>query len=618
MGASMVRRVWLFRAILVATPVLFLAVLELTLSLTHYGGAIDLVVPATLRDRNFLTLNRSIGKKYFGQTGLSIPEPTTVYFLPRKTPGRKRIICIGESTMQGFPYEFNATPAAFLGNRLRLMMQPEDSVEVINAGLSAVGSFVLVDFIRELVRYDPDLIVVYSGHNEFYGAFGASSSVTLRGPSWMTRLHIRLLHYRTYLLMRDAVARLQSLFGRPERVRGETLMEGMARHEMIPRHSATYNRALDDYHDNLEEMISIAHRADVTIMFSALVSNLRDQRPFLPDTAQAKGAFELGREDEARGLWEDARAAYIRARDGDGLRFRASSDFALELEQTCRERGVALAPVDSVFTSRSPHGLIGYSLILEHLHPNLTGYALMADTWAEAIRRRDLLGVPLAPLPAESDSLLRTADGITDFDRLIGKAKVDILTRRWPFVNGPPSEYRPDDPREAILVEAMRKGRSWSETRYQWADRLVKEGRWPEAKAEFLAVAKSLPWSFQPWVRLGDAAFAAGDPEEAEQGYRRALDAEESAHAHMKLATVLLTSGQLEDALSHLSAGLMPLAPVGDPLSLDEQAAGWYLSGVTSLRLRRLDDGKRALQRALTLRPGMREARELLDRLPRQ
>ena len=80
----------------------------------------------------------------------------------------RRIFCLGESTMAGFPYDFHATAPSFLADRLQQMF-PEDTIEVINVGLSAIGSYVILDFLRELAEYSPDLFIVYTGHNEFYG-----------------------------------------------------------------------------------------------------------------------------------------------------------------------------------------------------------------------------------------------------------------------------------------------------------------------------------------------------------------------------------------------------------------------------------------------------------------
>ena len=41
--------------------------------------------------------------------------------------------------------------------------------------MTATNSFTTLDFARELVDCQPDLYIVYDGHNEFYGALGVAS-----------------------------------------------------------------------------------------------------------------------------------------------------------------------------------------------------------------------------------------------------------------------------------------------------------------------------------------------------------------------------------------------------------------------------------------------------------
>jgi len=47
---------------------------------------------------------------------------------------------------------------------------------VVNVGISAISSYMVLNFVNELVQYQPDLFVLYMGHNEFYGAFGIGST----------------------------------------------------------------------------------------------------------------------------------------------------------------------------------------------------------------------------------------------------------------------------------------------------------------------------------------------------------------------------------------------------------------------------------------------------------
>ena len=234
----------------------------------------------TVRTREFYTLNRAIGKRYFDQPGVAIPEPPDVLFPKLKSPRTKRIFCLGESTMAGFPYEYNATPPSMLKDRLATLF-PLDTIEVINAGMSAVGSTVVRDMIADLVHYEPDLFVLYVGHNEFYGAFGPGSSAPLAGSAWLTRVHLSLMRFRTYLILRDGLTALRNMLRTDRQANGTTLMAQMVGTGDIAYNSELYRRGLSIYRDNIEAIIDVAQSHHVPVLFSTLVSNLRDQVPFV-------------------------------------------------------------------------------------------------------------------------------------------------------------------------------------------------------------------------------------------------------------------------------------------------------------------------------------------------
>ena len=47
------------------------------------------------------------------------------------------------------------------------MADPTPHWEVINAGLLSYGSYRVAMVMEELITYEPDLFIVYTGHNEF-------------------------------------------------------------------------------------------------------------------------------------------------------------------------------------------------------------------------------------------------------------------------------------------------------------------------------------------------------------------------------------------------------------------------------------------------------------------
>jgi len=77
-----------------------------------------------------------------------------------------RVFCFGGSTTAGRPY---SSTTAF-PNWLKLNLQkidPTKSFEVINVGGISYASYRIINLIEEMINYQPDLFVVYTGHNEF-------------------------------------------------------------------------------------------------------------------------------------------------------------------------------------------------------------------------------------------------------------------------------------------------------------------------------------------------------------------------------------------------------------------------------------------------------------------
>ena len=94
------------------------------------------------------------------------------WFYPQSFPAKKaenayRIFCLGGSTVAGRPY----TVETALSSWLKLLLeyaQPSRPWEVINCGGVSYASYRLVPILDEILKaYQPDLIILYTGQNEF-------------------------------------------------------------------------------------------------------------------------------------------------------------------------------------------------------------------------------------------------------------------------------------------------------------------------------------------------------------------------------------------------------------------------------------------------------------------
>ncbi|HET6567613.1 MAG TPA: SGNH/GDSL hydrolase family protein [Rhodothermales bacterium] len=211
-------------------PFLLLAVLELVLRGVDYGGDMRAVAQVERNGQAFYTMNQRVGKRFFGVDQFYYQKGAEDYFEVEKQPNTIRVFLLGASTTAGFPYEYQATPAWLLHDRLAAAF-PDKRVEVINTAITATNSYAVLELVRELVRYDPDLFIVYMGQNEYYGIYGVGSTQSAGKRREVVEAYLWLQRFKTTLLLRNLIF---SVVGTPNPaggsgdIGGPTLMEEMA------------------------------------------------------------------------------------------------------------------------------------------------------------------------------------------------------------------------------------------------------------------------------------------------------------------------------------------------------------------------------------------------------
>ena len=167
------KRLLLFRLIGFLIPVFILVVLEIILRLCNYGYDYSLFKEDSA-DRNYLVMNQDASKKYFQSQSIA-PTGNRELFKKIKDSNTTRIFVLGESTTIGYPYFHNGSFHRFLLYRLMHTM-PDKNFEIINVSLTAVNSYTVLGFAKQLMNYEPDAVLIYTSHNEYYGAPGVGST----------------------------------------------------------------------------------------------------------------------------------------------------------------------------------------------------------------------------------------------------------------------------------------------------------------------------------------------------------------------------------------------------------------------------------------------------------
>ncbi|MBO9613495.1 MAG: hypothetical protein J7619_12405 [Dyadobacter sp.] len=459
----------MFKIISVTVPFCLLALLECGLRLLHYGHDLSLFIEYP-NNKNYLYLNPDASKRYFvhqknATTGNVEP------FLKAKPSGTRRIFVLGESTTIGYPYFHNGSFHRWLQYRLAHTF-PDQHFEIVNLALTAVNSYTVLGFARELVDYQPDAVLIYTGHNEYYGAMGVGSTEQFGGNPALVNAVLRLRSFKIMQLGADLYQKVLA-WGSTRRIENDgTRMQRMVADQQIPYQSELYKRGVEQFRANMSEVLDIFANQNVPVFVSNLVSNERDLKPFVSfpvdntrfpsfsqnyqaaldflqkaDSAQAYRHFKkaaenyrshalcnyyLGQLEVARGNMEEARTYFGNARDLDGLRFRAPEEFNRILRDLVgRHSNAHLVDAKHIFEAASPGGVIGKDLVLEHVHPDLKGYALLSDVFYEALKRAKFFN-PAAGREM-SFAQLRRAMPVPAIDSLAGVYKVANLKSSWPF-----------------------------------------------------------------------------------------------------------------------------------------------------------------------------------------
>lgn len=87
-------------------------------------------------------------------------------FPQQKDQNAFRIFTLGGSTTYGRPYDDSTSFSGWLRELLPEVDQSKEW-EVINAGGISYASYRVAKLMEELIRYQPDLFIIYTGHNEF-------------------------------------------------------------------------------------------------------------------------------------------------------------------------------------------------------------------------------------------------------------------------------------------------------------------------------------------------------------------------------------------------------------------------------------------------------------------
>ena len=534
-------RVWFFRLATVGVGAALVLGAEGLLRLVPGLGPSPLV--ATLVEdeatgQSLHATSRFYAQRFFAQYKgrLTAAGQMGEHFFVEPAPAnRYRVVFVGASTVQGFPYPRRLAAASFLQAMLADAW-PERAVEVVNLGITSIASFAVAQVVEDGLVLSPDLVVVYTGHNEFYGLYGAGRHQRLQ--YFWRQLHL------THLL--------DGLIGG---IGAKTdLIKMAAGRGAVPLHSPGRAVAEQNLRANLRRVARLCERAQVPLVLCTVVANDAGFAPVgstegnaawkarvehaarlltrgyvAPDEAEAalkelEHAAALssehawlcylqGRALERLGRKAQAQRAFRRARDLDTMPWRAPTTHNAVIRAVAAAHEVELADVEAAFAAAAPAQGVGWEWMVDHVHLSVAGQALLARTILHSMAQLQALDLGLL----QSEEAYRRALGDLPVERTVAYRKMGAMLAQAPL-----HQYNGHNVRYLEQLAAMegqrlspgeRRGvEQWMQQGQQGplalavADRLFTERDFGRAQRYYAAARREVPftrrglWAAVQWV----------------------------------------------------------------------------------------------------------------------
>ena len=291
---------------------------------------------------------------------------------------------------------------------------------MVNCGGVSYASYRLAPIIDEILGYEPDLIVLYTGQNEFLE--DREYAPVHQTAPWIARTHDRLSASRTYSFLRqqftssepskseaelmptDAEARLDYRGGLDKYKQDDAWKQGVVAH----------------FRHNLQRMVDAAQAKNVPIILVNPVCNLKDVAPFksvtdlklsdlklseLPVSERiaklesmlsghernAELHFQLGQAYLLAGKIELAKKHLLAAKEEDICPLRATEPIYEAIAAVQQNSAVPIVDVRAFFESQTPDQLPGSESLVDHVHPTIRGHQQIAELLLAEMKQQALV-----------------------------------------------------------------------------------------------------------------------------------------------------------------------------------------------------------------------------------
>ncbi len=397
---------FIFNAIFTIFVILIFVLLEIFLRIFNIGYNTEPFVKHP-KIKEFYIDNRELRYKYYPKKIDLSRDPIKNLFLFNKPEGVLRGFVLGGSAAEGFPYYSNNSFSKILETGLNDIKKFK-KVEVINLGFSAMSSYYVADVSKKLLKYKPDFIIIYSGHNEYYGTISATTG----GGHNSKKLYLFLKEYRIFQLIFEILGQ-----SRWKNIKTKTMMAEQFNNKVIPNDEKFDSKVAENYIKNIKETVELFTKNGVKVILIEPVCNLVSMPPFKGE-GDEKLSNEIvmlydnilkGKKNIDANLFKDTKNAnlvylnalyrliyekdksisnFIQAKEMDIVPFRIRNKLIYSLRDfasSYKGSNFYYIPLEEKIYKNLGYAGFGNDYFIDHLHFNLDGHILMANVIAEKL-----------------------------------------------------------------------------------------------------------------------------------------------------------------------------------------------------------------------------------------
>lgn len=255
------------------------------------------------------------------------------------------------------------------------LLEARTGIDTLNLGSPALDSHDLVRLVEELLAFPPDVLIVYTGHNDFGNTYfnqrygDLSAGISARAQAGMEQLQLFCQLRRLVAPLSQAASAGPSFNNRG-----------------APISRTQWWAALRYLEANLRRIVWMSSRADVPVVLVTPVSALA--RPPASQRCLGEGpcAMDLWRSALQETDPAQAEALMRRARDYDGIPMRAPAQAIEAVRRVAEEEGAVLLDAEALLPRHPTLDTPADDLFHDHVHFTAEGHAAMADLIAPVVQ----------------------------------------------------------------------------------------------------------------------------------------------------------------------------------------------------------------------------------------